>query len=255
MTVTAPLDADRIARDLARPFAVTVLDSVESTNSALAAQAWQGPRALLAETQTAGRGRRGRQWLSPPGAGLYLSLAWRPRQPPEALAPLGLVAGLAAVDALIVQGLAAVRLKWPNDLVVGAAKLGGCLVDLGTGPATSAVIGIGINVDLGGSANVDQPWTDLARLGVDTDRNRLAAALIDALVARLQAFDQRGFAPLKPDWAALDALRGLPLKVMDGSGQGMDGVAGGIDDLGRLRLISADGERLLSAGEISVRRA
>ncbi len=209
----------------------------------------------LAERQSAGRGRRGRQWQMPLGGGLAMSLHRRFEGAMSGLAGLSLVAGLAAVDALAACGVHGVGLKWPNDLVARQAKLGGILVELGgeaLGPC-HAVIGIGINLRLGSSAAaIDQPVIDLCALASPPARNVLTAHLIASLDAAIDEFICAGFAAFGARYAQHDVLRGRTVDVLR-SGGSERGVACGVDARGALRVAFADGERSIDSGEVSVR--
>lgn len=233
--------------------------SLDSTNSELLRRATpdHGAAVLLSERQSAGRGRRGRAWASPLAAHLYLSVA---RQFSGGLARLGglsLVAGVAAAEALHQAGYAGVRLKWPNDLVVEDRKLGGLLVEGGgehAGPA-SAVIGLGVNVRMPTAAAhaIDQPWIDLAGLGVPSpSRSQLAARLLGHLLPALDQFDADGLAPFLPRYARLDALAGREIAIHAGETTHV-GVALGIAADGALKVRIGGEERAFHAGEISVR--
>ena len=255
---TAPLDAARIRGLLGQPeFPLVVEPSLGSTNSCLAERLDRGEslRVLMAEHQSAGRGRHGRQWLSPPGGGLYLSMAREFSGGAQRLGALALVAGLAAADAVARHSKIPVGVKWPNDLQARGSKLGGCLIDLRqtAGKPCLAIIGIGINVDLGSGGEPDQPWTDLVREGGSSDRNRLAAILIDTLETDLALFDRAGFEAFRSRWDAHDVLRGQRLRL-SGSGADLDGLGLGVDASGALLLQTADGIRAIHAGEVSVRR-
>ncbi|WP_407352745.1 bifunctional biotin--[acetyl-CoA-carboxylase] ligase/biotin operon repressor BirA [Luteimonas sp. R10] len=238
--------------------------TLDSTNSELLRRETPatGTAVLLAERQSGGRGRRGRDWASPLAANLYLSLARRFSGGLGRLGGLGLVAGVAAVDALHALGATRVRLKWPNDLVVHDTelrKLGGLLVEGGgehAGPAR-AVIGLGLNLRMPAAAAgaIAQPWTDLATVaeGRMPPRNALAAALIARLVPALARFERDGLAPFLPRFAALDALAGRAVEVHAGDGIHA-GIALGVAGDGALRVRLGDGERCFHAGEVSVRR-
>lgn len=255
----AELDARRITGLLRDPgLSVRIEPFVDSTNTRLAEIGKRGERVdvLLAEQQTAGRGRQGRQWLSPPRRGLYLSMAWHFTQPIRVLGALALVAGLAAAEALNQHSAIHVGVKWPNDLQIGGRKLGGCLIDLSTHgrQRTSAIIGIGINVDLTGFGDPGQPWTDLVREGGSRDRSALAAALINSLHRDLGLFARSGFAAFQSRWRAHDALYGQTLQlfgpVAEVTGRGL-----GVDASGGLLLQTSNGVETIRSGEVSVRAA
>jgi len=238
--------------------------SIDSTNTELLRRPSPatGADVLLAERQTGGRGRRGRQWASPLAAHLYLSVS---RQFGGGLARLGglsLVAGVAAAQALRACGFE-VRLKWPNDVVVpnedgSLRKLGGILVEGGgehAGPVR-AVIGMGINVRMPAAiaAGIDQPWCDLAGLSnMPPDRNRIAAAVLSHLLPALEEFDADGLAPFHARYAALDALAQRPVTLHTTTGE-LRGIAIGLADDGALRVrIDGGEERTFHSGEVSVR--
>lgn len=238
--------------------------SIDSTNTELLRRPSPatGAEVLLAERQTGGRGRRGRQWASPLAAHLYLSVS---RQFGGGLARLGglsLVAGVAAAQALRACGFE-VHLKWPNDLVVPNVegplrKLGGILVEGGgehAGPVR-AVIGMGINVRMPAAiaAGIDQPWCDLSGLSsTPPDRNRIAAAVLSHLLPALEEFDADGLAPFHARYAALDALAQRPVTLHTATGE-LHGTALGLADDGALRVRLKDGEeRNFHSGEVSVR--
>jgi BirA family biotin operon repressor/biotin-[acetyl-CoA-carboxylase] ligase len=244
-------------------------DEIDSTNSRLLAIGdLPAGRfdACLAEFQSAGRGRRGRDWLAPFGSGLCLSYAWLFREPPAELSSLSLAVGVAAVRALRLSGVEGVRLKWPNDLLAGQRKLGGILCELrveAAGPAY-VVIGVGLNVALSATARSRieaaaiaagglAPAT-LADDGPAPSRNRLAAALLDALTAMAEEFEASGFAPFHAEWSRADALAGRAVRVFAHRTE-RAGVARGIAPDGAL-LVEIDGrvERVTS-GEVSLRVA
>lgn len=233
--------------------------SIGSTNTELlrCSAPEQGSRILLAERQTQGRGRRGRQWTSPLAAHVYLSVLRGFAGGLSQLGGLSLVAGVAVAEALHALGLASVQLKWPNDLVSEDRKLGGLLVEGGgefAGPAR-AVIGIGINVHMPESvaAVIDQPWTDLDRVaGHRLDRNEVAAQVLAVLLPALEQFDREGLAPFLPRYAALDSLAGREVQVQLG-GQWQQGTALGLAEDGALRVRIEGHEQHVHAGDVSVR--
>ena len=220
---------------------------------------------VLAETQTAGRGRRGRNWLSPPGMNLYLSCLKRFEHGFAALAGLSLAVGVMLVRALASLEIVGAGLKWPNDVLArgpGApgGKLAGILLELGGDyqGACTAVIGVGLNLCLTPTLReqAGQPVCDLATLngGAAPDRNRAAAALIAALVTGLCAFEREGFAAFSADYARHDLLHGQALRVTGALGT-FDGVGAGVDARGALRVRLADGTvRIVDSADVTVRR-
>lgn len=264
--LAAPLEllsAERIRADLPSGCrehlkTLTVLDQVDSTNTWLATQSAALPAACLAEFQTAGRGRRGRQWFSPFGANLYLSLAWQFEDLPPGFTALGMTTAVAAVKALARFGIGGVAVKWPNDLIAGGRKLGGILVDMqGEPPARArAVIGVGINVRMPetGPEQIDQPWVDIATLTgpAAPGRNALAAALIAELMAALELFAARGFPAFAADWRALDLAAGHTVSLHHQE-QIIIGTALGVDDDGALLLRVGGDTRRFVSGDISLR--
>jgi BirA family biotin operon repressor/biotin-[acetyl-CoA-carboxylase] ligase len=249
--------ADRIRERLDREIALDLRFLVDSTNACMQRERRDHPppRALIAEAQSLGRGRRERPWRSPPGAGLYLSLSWRFESGLTGLSALSLVTGIAVAGVLRTHGLGAIRLKWPNDLWVEDCKLGGCLIEISgsaEGPC-EAVTGVGINLDLGESRAIDQPWTDLARLGIEADRNALFSDLINALARAYRALDRSGFKAFEQLWSELDALAGRRVRLIGGGGKTTEGIACGVDAQGRLLLDRAGDIEAIGSGELSVR--
>jgi BirA family biotin operon repressor/biotin-[acetyl-CoA-carboxylase] ligase len=263
-----PLDPVKIRERLtreAREHAVSIdaTWSIASTNTALLERA--NPRAgttevLLAEYQSAGRGRRGRVWLAPPGGAVCLSMSWTFSAVPQDLAALGLVIGVCALRALREYGVGEVTLKWPNDLLIGERKLAGVLIDLraeSAGPAT-VVIGIGLNVALGDElrkqiAESGTAATDLASVATAVPaRNTLAAALVSACVRGLLEFERSGLKPFIEEWRAADALRGRAVNVSAAEGIAR-GLARGIDLHGALMVETPQGIRRFVSGDVTVR--
>lgn len=216
-------------------------------------------RICLAEYQSAGRGRHGNSWLSPLGAGLYLSIGWRVDGLAEPLTGLSLAAGVAAVRALGRCGIEGVRLKWPNDLVWQGQKLGGILLEV-RGEITGSclwVLGIGLNVRLPEQlrAAIDQPVIDLATLApVLPSRSEVAAALVNELVNCLGSYPRTGFRPYINDWQRFDCMSGRQVTLSSGR-QTIRGQMIGVDQAGAL-LLSVDGSiQRYASGELSLRAA
>jgi len=260
------LDEDALSAALApatraRLAAIDLLPTVDSTNAHLARLApWSAPRACLAEHQSAGRGRRGRPWVSPLGASLYLSLAWPFRERPPALETLALRAALAVAEALEALGLPGIGLKWPNDLVVEGRKLAGILIELQGewGGAQQAIVGVGVNVHLPAEAAraIDRPWIDLATLmGADRPRRTaLAAALLDHLCATLERLERGEDDGWRARWRTREQYRGEVVRLLQDGGE-LIGVHRGVAEDGAL-LLEQDGRlRRCYAGEMSLRPA
>ncbi|MBA4287226.1 MAG: biotin--[acetyl-CoA-carboxylase] ligase [Xanthomonadaceae bacterium] len=259
------LDAARIgALPPLRKVAVAL--RVDSTNQRLIeVPSADDPQALFAEAQTAGRGRRGRDWRSPFGANLYLSLAWNFGGWPPKLGCLPLAVGVAATRALSAAGLDGVQLKWPNDLRIGDAKLGGILIESRSeiGGACRVVIGLGLNVAMTAAqaADLGQPWISVhaaqdAAGRPRVTRNALAGHLLAALSAALTDFEASGFARFLDDWKRLDLAADQPVRIIGAGAAELDGIARGIDDDGALIVETPDGRRQhLHAGEVSLRLA
>jgi BirA family biotin operon repressor/biotin-[acetyl-CoA-carboxylase] ligase len=252
------LDASALSAAL-EPAGVTyeIRAEVDSTNRALSDR-FRHRHAILAEVQTAGRGRRGRCWMSPLAGGLWLSFGYRFDFGLARLGALGLVAGIAAARGLIDAGVS-VRLKWPNDLLVDDRKLGGLLVE-GRGPGEGpceVVIGLGVNARLPamGPAS-DPPWIDIhTATGRMPDRSGLAAAMILALDRACARFESDGFAAFRNHWDDLDALAGRRIELQFSDGRRLVGCAGGVSDHGELKLVADDRTVFASAGEVHVRAA
>ncbi len=234
---------------------------IDSTSSELARRAAVLPdhSFVFADWQQAGRGRRGRSWLSPPTGSLQGSCLKRFRAGYAALSGLSLAVGIAAAEALEACGARGVRLKWPNDLVLGDAKLGGILVELGgeiAGPC-HAIIGVGINCVLPTAlrAALARPCADLADACVTPPtRHQLAVALVSRLVAMLDAFAQSGFAAYAGAFAERDALAGRNVRIV-GARRTFAGIAAGVDARGALQVRGGDGLYSVDSAEVSVHAA
>lgn len=230
-----------------------------STNSVLLAEKrLERPILLIADEQTAGRGRRGRRWHSAAGAGLTFSLALALHRPLRELAALPLVAGVAVARALHSLGVTRAALKWPNDIIVGGAKLGGILVETKSlGSAVKAVIGVGINLRGADAleARLRRPVAALEEFVSVPAKETLAGAIGDALLKSLAAFEARGLDAVRADWERFDAHAGQKLRVRLADGSVLTGVASGLDVDGALRLATRDGMRAVRSGRVVSARA
>ncbi len=235
-------------------------DSIDSTNEYLMLQAaadLPSGQACLAELQTAGRGRRGREWHSPYGSNIYLSLLWRFPLAPIELSGLSLAAGLAVVRALNYLGVTEVGLKWPNDILWQERKLAGLLLEVtgeSEGPS-QVVLGVGLNTLLSDQqgSGIDQPWVDLTSIpgGKQVGRNQLAAALIHQLVNTLESFERHGLSPLLDEWQQQDLYHNKTVVLRMGN-RTIEGKHVGIDKNGALLLLHAGEVKAYYAGEVSL---
>ncbi|MDH5190541.1 MAG: bifunctional biotin--[acetyl-CoA-carboxylase] ligase/biotin operon repressor BirA [Gammaproteobacteria bacterium] len=235
-------------------------ENIDSTNRLMMQRAREGSNSghvCLAEQQQEGKGRRGRQWISPFGSNVYLSFLWRFTEgAPDALSTLSLVAGVTTARVIENFGLTGVGMKWPNDILLDGRKLGGILLEFAgehSGPCY-IVSGIGVNYSMPTEAGIeiDQPWTDICSHSNAISRNHFTATLIEALLLAYDKFQAKGFEPFMADWQRLDLCRGqtVVLQVQDGH---IIGRAEGIDEQGALLLKTEDGVRRFSSGEVSLR--
>ena len=250
------------ARLAERGGAVTLalVDQCASTNAELLARAAGGApsgSALACELQTAGRGRRGNQWLSGLATSLTFSMLWRYRRSGADLAGLSLAAGVGCVRALETLGISGARLKWPNDLMFGRRKLGGILVEAAgelRGPS-AVVVGVGINVRHSQTIHVPlgRPVTELAEIRPDLpSRSVLLGELLAQLANVLETFEARGFAHFRAEWTRLHAQQDERIRVALPGGAVGEGVALGVDEDGALLLRTDAGIERLHSGEVSI---
>jgi len=225
---------------------VRKVERCASTNAVLLAEG--KPNVLLAaDEQTAGRGRRGRRWHSAPGAGITFSLAVEVKR---AMTGLSLVAGVAAARALRVLGVEQVALKWPNDLLVDGAKLGGILVET---RGRLAVIGIGINYrrDPALETRLRRPLAALDQF-IRVERDRVIERIATSLREALAAFAEHGLEALRAEWEQLHAHAGKRLRVRLADGRVLTGIAHGLDGDGGLRLQTRAGLRAVKSGTVLI---
>lgn len=258
------LDRDTILQLLQHQPQLAGLDTfltIDSTNHYLMhayADEVQAPWVVLAEQQTAGRGRRGRSWQSPFAGNIYGSLLWRFNQINANFVGLSLVVGVVMCRLLTHLGVEQLGLKWPNDVLCQGKKLCGILIEMRgeTHGPYDAVIGIGLNLAMPDEIGrvIDQPWIALEQV-VDTlpPRNELAAQLIDALLDALPHFEAHGLQPFLADWRHLDQYRDQKVVLHLGDNR-VQGIERGVDEQGAL-LVEHNGKvQHYYSGEISLRR-
>lgn len=231
---------------------------IDSTNQYMMAQLdrWQKGECLLAESQTAGRGRRGRQWHSPFGSQFIMSMYWRLDDGPSAAMGLSLAIGVAVVQALESAGYQDLSLKWPNDIYMARRKLAGILVEMSAavGGICHLVIGVGVNLNLPDAviSQLDQPCAHLAEQPVVVERNQLSATIIQTLRDALSLFEQQGLSAFLTEWNRLDIFMQQPVKVLLGN-HVIHGRYCGIDGQGNMLLQDHEGMHKFVGGEISLR--
>lgn len=243
------------------PSRIEIFKTIDSTNKYLRERADSkaySRAVVLAETQTSGRGRRGKDWISPFAANLYMSVLWDFEHGAAALEGLSLGVGVAVRRALMQCGLNEVQLKWPNDIYIKQKKLGGILLEMVGDPAgqCAVVIGIGINVSMPAKVAqaIDQDWTDIqTELDAPVSRNELAASLIDEVFIILNDFQTQGFAAYREEWQSADAFRGMQATVTTPR-EALTGIVIGVDNSGALEMEMSDGKvRRFIGGELSLR--
>lgn len=213
--------------------------------------------AVLAERQTAGRGRRGRVWVSPFGGNIYLSLLWRFQSGPSDLAGLGLAVAVAIARCLQQNGVTDIGLKWPNDILWQGKKLCGVLLELrgeSAGPC-KVVVGLGMNVRMAQTVGegIDQPWVDLETiLGCPVSRNTLVGQLLSELIETMKVFQAQGLSPFLDAWRELDRYhhQAVELHLPDRT---IRGIACGVDKHGALIVEHEGVRKSYFAGEISLK--
>ena len=240
-----------------------VLAKTQSTNSYLLESSQHSSQSgvvCVAESQTKGRGRRGRSWVSPAGHNIYLSMTWRFGGDLAELSGLSLAVGLAIVRVLDNYGLRDLSLKWPNDVYCRGQKLAGILVEIADTNAHEClvVIGVGLNRWIGTAVAdlIDQQWTDLFSLMGKSlpSRNQLIAKIIDQLIKVITQFEDAGFAGLCDEWGQWDYLLGCQLVLVAGNQQ-ISGTACGVNRSGLLVLENEQGQKQAYAiGEVVLER-
>ncbi len=230
------------------------LGSTNDEAQHLAAAGAPAGTVVVAATQTAGRGRQGRVWASPPG-NLYASVLLRPEVPMERLGELAFLAGLAVAEtvAALLPPERQVRLKWPNDVLVDGAKIAGILIEQA---GDAVVLGIGLNI-AHPPPEAPYPATALVAAGADAAVETVLPLLLATLGGRLSLWQAQGFAPIRAAWLARAHPVGTPLRVRLGGRAETGMIAGrfaGIDAAGALLLDTAAGPRRIVAGEVAVAR-
>lgn len=245
--------------------ALEIHDTINSTNSYLVERSQHNAPSgfvCFAEHQTAGKGRRGRQWVSPYGSNIYVSILWRFQQGGIAgTAGLSLAIGVAVIRALKQHNINDVGLKWPNDIYSQGKKLGGILIEVAgeaDGPCV-AVIGLGLNLFLPETQaqSITQAWTDLTKVLGENPlfRNKLAGTVLDHILSITNGFETSGIKTYLDEWRSYDCLKGNTVTLFIGQQQ-VEGIVEGIDDNGLLLIKRSDGvTQAFASGEVSFNSA
>jgi BirA family biotin operon repressor/biotin-[acetyl-CoA-carboxylase] ligase len=258
------IDADQVVRllgSVAGSLRLEVIDQAESTNTLVGRRAVLGESnglCVLAEFQSAGRGRLGRSWHSGLGGALTFSLLWRFDRGASHLGGLSLAVSVGVLRGLRQVGIEAAAVKWPNDIVVNFRKLAGILIETQgdmLGPCV-AVIGIGLNYRLQDDVKerIDQPVVDIASVaGIPVSRNVLFAAVLKNVVEVLKGFEHDGFAPLREEWQSAHAYHGRAVRIIRPAGPVFSAVVDGVGDDGALHVKTGKQLTRLASAEISLR--
>ena len=260
----AQLNTDKIyevVNDGVLPGGLHVFDSIDSTNAWALEQCDEGrelPFVCFAEHQTKGRGRRGRHWLSPERANIYMSLAWPFKLPVNSLGMLSLMQGVAVVRCLRRLGITSAEIKWPNDVLVNGSKIAGILIETTAirPESCKVVIGIGLNYRMPDDfvAESAMTWTDLAHTcpGPLPDRGEIAASLLEEAITMCQRYQQSA-ASLVADYAdELGVLENRPVQVLHEDGRKLTGTTMGLTARGELRVMIDNTEQTFSSADISL---
>ena len=269
------LDADSI-RSQVDPMAaryiseLEILKTIDSTNKYAREKAEVRPcsgAVVMAEQQSAGRGRQGKEWVSPFAANIYLSIVWEFEQGAQALEGLSLAVGVAVKCALNRHGINGIQLKWPNDIYIQGKKLGGILLEMIGDPAgqCSVIVGVGVNMAMpvDQAATIEQAWTDVAtqiklqQSGAEVvsqpQKNHLASSLISEIISLLSDFQSKGFSSYRDEWQANDAFYGKQAMISTPK-QSIIGIVRGVEPNGALRLELESGKiETFIGGELSLR--
>ncbi|MDO8415793.1 MAG: bifunctional biotin--[acetyl-CoA-carboxylase] ligase/biotin operon repressor BirA [Agitococcus sp.] len=212
----------------------------------------------ITEMQGAGRGRRGREWLSPPAGNFYGSIGWIFNDGFSVIEGLSLAVGVALIKAMESVGARGLQLKWPNDVLHQGKKLAGILIEMTgeVGGACQVVVGVGVNLQLPETIKqqITQPVTDLYGIcDYAVDRQKITAAIVSELITLLNSYGKTGFSEWQNDWLSYDAFKNKPVLIM-GMQEPLNGIARGVDEQGNL-LLDVEGEMMkVYGGEVSLRQ-
>ncbi len=235
---------------------IQFLDEIDSTNAEALRQIQSGKTGnwvILANSQSAGRGRRGRHWVSPASAGIYLSVVRQFTLAADALQALSLVTALSVQQSLSSLGVLGLQLKWPNDLLHQKQKLAGILLELHQGePANHVVFGVGVNLAIpeDSKRQIERPVTDISSISDSVlDSSTIVAAILEQLCINLQVYETEGFKPFVDSWNAKDCYLNADIVIQNGERRTI-GRSLGVDESGALIMQTAVGRQVVNGGEI-----
>ncbi len=245
------------------PGGIHLFDSVDSTNEWAGAELGQGrqtPFVCIADRQSKGRGRRGRHWISPPGANIYMSIAWHFELPAGKLGLLSLAQGVAVIRALTASGVDGAWLKWPNDVLVKQNKIAGILIETSQLRANSCnvVIGVGVNYRMPANAMPESGvrWTDVVHAvnGTVPDRNSVVMRLITEVVKMCDRYQHKPLSIFNELQGELGVLTGRDVNLHLDNGAQVSGTVLGINQQGELRVRVQGHERVFNSADVSLRQ-
>ena len=245
------------------PGGVHLFDSIDSTNDWSLDELKQGREpafVCIADHQSKGRGRRGRHWLSPAGANIYLSLAWHFELPVGKLGVLSLAQGVAVIKALAKIGINNAWLKWPNDVLINDEKIAGVLIETSAVRANScnAVIGIGLNYRMPENImpETGMRWTDLAHSNCASlpDRNKLIAVLLNEAVNMCRLYQQNTTAIVSDIRSELEVLNSRDVSLHLDNGDQLAGTVIGVNEMGELRVLVDGKEHVFNSADVSLKK-
>ncbi|MEE9395514.1 MAG: bifunctional biotin--[acetyl-CoA-carboxylase] ligase/biotin operon repressor BirA [Methylococcales bacterium] len=254
---------EQLSQNVSQLAQLEIFNVLDSTNSylarSLAADKGKKGTVCLAESQSSGKGRLGRSWVSPTAANIYLSVLWQYDKGAAALGGLSLAGGVAIMRALLKAGVMGVGLKWPNDIMWEERKLAGILVEI-TGESHGpchVIFGLGLNVNMPADtgSTIDQPWVDMNEVmgGKQPSRNLIVSLLLNELLPMLDTFGTTGLTPYLAEWRQWDGLTNKDV-TLTLAGNPVLGKVMGIADSGAVIIRSPDGvENQYSSGEVTLK--
>lgn len=240
-------------------FSLLYKEITESTNADVLAlhRNHRQQSIAICEMQTAGKGRRGRQWLSPFARNIYCSIGIEKSLPPSQLGLVSILSGIALCQALAYCGIVGIKLKWPNDLYFGNQKLGGVLIESQPVADTDYffAVGFGINVHMTKAqlAEIPQAATSIDLItDIVVNRQGILLAAIEAVIEKIRGFSEKKASDLVAEFRLYDAFHGQSVSLL-GAGEEIQGIDAGINESGQLILDTDTGRQVFSAAEISLR--